>query len=58
MLVLAGGTVFGAHGGGQVSIEDMLVVLGTWGTPSGDLNADGTTDILDLLTVIAAWGPC
>ena len=45
-------------GDGQVSIEDMLVVLGTWGTPAGDVNADGTTDILDLLTLFAAWGPC
>lgn len=26
--------------------------------PSADINGDGTTNVLDLLAVISAWGPC
>jgi hypothetical protein len=28
------------------------------GTCAGDTNGDGTVDIVDLLAVISAWGPC
>ena len=24
----------------------------------GDINGDGTVDVLDLLSLLAAWGPC
>jgi hypothetical protein len=45
-------------GDGFVDVNDLLVVLGAWGTPGGDVNGDGTTDVNDLLEVIGAWGPC
>ncbi len=51
--------------------EDCLAFYGTWhgvGTTcyeqncpepcQGDVNTDGTVDVLDLLDVISAWGPC
>ena len=31
---------------------------GTLGLPAGDVNGDGTVDVLDVLAVLAAWGPC
>jgi hypothetical protein len=27
-------------------------------TGTGDIDGDGTTDVTDLLIVLAAWGPC
>ena len=53
----------------QVSEEDCLTLGGVWlgeeascdACPAlcqSDLNADGTVDIEDLLTLIGSWGPC
>jgi hypothetical protein len=35
-------------------------VLAAWGATSGpeDINGDGIVDVLDLLEVLSAWGPC
>ena len=47
---------------GQVNMDDLLLVLQTWGNCDGacpgDANQDGFTDWLDLLSVITAWGEC
>jgi len=47
-------------GSGAVTIDDILAVVGYWGSsiPAGDLNYDGIVDIEDLLIVLGAWGPC
>lgn len=45
-------------GSGDVGIDDLLVAIGSWGTPDGDVTGDGTTNIDDLLNLIAAFGPC
>jgi polyhydroxybutyrate depolymerase len=44
----------------QVAIEDLLVVIGEWGSDDSiaDINDDATVDITDLLIIIKAWGPC
>lgn len=52
-------------GDGNVGIEDLAMVLGSWGEcpdePEecpADLDGDGEVGISDLLLVVAAWGPC
>jgi hypothetical protein len=53
-------------GDSTVNINDMLIVIGTWGACAdsadgpcpADLNTDGMVNISDLLMVINAWGPC
>jgi hypothetical protein len=47
-------------GSGAVTIDDLLAVIGYWGSsvPAGDLNSDGTVDIEDLLILFDNWGPC
>jgi hypothetical protein len=45
-------------GSGEVGTDDLLQVIGAWGTPDGDINGDGTTDANDLLALIGNWGPC
>jgi hypothetical protein len=45
-------------GDGAVNVNDLLLVLGGWGTPAGDVNGDGTTDVTDLLELLAGFGPC
>jgi hypothetical protein len=43
---------------GEITIDDVLFLIGAWGGADGDLNGDGTTTIDDLLIVIANWGAC
>lgn len=45
---------------GSVNVDDLLILLGEWGTPGilADLNADDIVDIEDLLIFIANWGDC
>jgi V8-like Glu-specific endopeptidase len=45
-------------GDGVVGVNDLLTIIGLWGTSGGpaDVNGDNSVDILDLLAVIAAWG--
>ena len=48
----------------RVDVNDLLVVISTWGEcPNGvecpaDTDANGLVDVSDLLTVISQWGPC
>lgn len=46
-----------ANGDGVVNVEDLLIVLGQWGTagPEGDVNFDGIVNVEDLLMVLANW---
>jgi hypothetical protein len=45
---------------GTVDGIDLGVLLGAWGSPSGnaDLNADGVVDGIDLGLLLGAWGAC
>jgi len=40
--------------------DDIIAFLGLWagGTAAGDLDADGTVNVLDLLIVLTQWGEC
>ena len=40
-------------GGGGVDPNDVWVVITLWGTPRGDVNGDGVTDVKDLLAVLS-----
>jgi hypothetical protein len=48
------------NGDGVVGVDDLLLVIGYWGTagPLGDLNADNTVGVADLLILISRWGEC
>ncbi|MCH2135436.1 MAG: FG-GAP-like repeat-containing protein [Phycisphaerales bacterium] len=46
---------------GEVSVEDILVMLASWGDTGGapaDINGDGVVDVNDLLILLSGWGPC
>ena len=45
---------------GFVDWEDLEALLGAWSDGLGpfDVNNDGSVDVVDLLTVLASWGPC
>ena len=45
---------------GIVGVNDLLAVIGYWGSssPGGDVDGDGFVGVHDLLLVISAWGPC
>ena len=45
-------------GDGTVGVDDLLALIGVWGTPDGDIDGDGTTGVDDLLLLISLWGPC
>lgn len=47
-------------GNGQVTIDDLLSLLGFWGEGNvgGDVNNDGNTNVDDLLILIGAVGGC
>ena len=42
----------------DVDVEDLLLLLGAWGTPQGDVDYNDSTDVLDLLFLLGAWGTC
>ena len=48
------------NGDGAVGVDDVLQVLGAFGTndPAGDLNGVGIVDVNDILGIVAAFGPC
>lgn len=48
------------NGDGLVNVEDLLVLIGAWGSddPAADLDVNGTVGVSDLLLLIAAWGDC
>jgi len=45
---------------GQVNIQDLLLVIASWGGPGpeGDVDGDGAVDVADLLLIISSWGLC
>jgi hypothetical protein len=45
---------------GEVTIEDLLIVLAQYGTPGpeADIDGNGVVDIEDLLVVVGSWGAC
>jgi hypothetical protein len=43
---------------GLVGIDDLLALLGWFGTSNGDVDCDGISNINDLLVLIGNWGPC
>ena len=47
-------------GNGEVSFNDLVLVLGAWGCSScpEDIDGDGETDFNDLVVLLAAYGPC
>jgi len=45
------------NGDQAVNVDDLLVLLGAWGSPGADLDLNGTTDVSDLLMLLDAWGP-
>ena len=45
-------------GDGAVNIDDLLFLIGAWGTPTGDVDGDGGTSIDDLLTLLDDFGEC
>lgn len=47
------------NGDGFVNVNDMLMVINSWGATSGpaDINGDGIVNVNDLLIVINNWGP-
>jgi hypothetical protein len=45
-------------GDGLVDIDDLLALLGGFGTSDSDVDCDGISDINDLLVLIGNWGPC
>ena len=49
------------NGDGSVGINDLLSLLGQWGTDPGgppDFDGDGNVGITDLIELLANWGPC
>jgi len=49
------------NGDGFVNINDLLVLLGSWGPCEGcpaDLNGDGVVNIHDFLVLLNLWGIC
>ncbi len=48
-------------GDGAVNVNDLLALLGAWGTSPGgphDLDGSGTVNVADLLVLLGHWGPC
>ncbi|MDG2291548.1 MAG: hypothetical protein P8L37_02735, partial [Phycisphaerales bacterium] len=41
-----------------INIDDLLIILGAWGSSDGDVNDDGLTNIDDILLVLSSWGDC
>jgi hypothetical protein len=46
-------------GNGQVNVDDLLVVINTWGSDgAGDVTGNGVVNVDDLLAVVNSWGSC
>ncbi|MBG83191.1 MAG: hypothetical protein CMJ40_01445 [Phycisphaerae bacterium] len=43
-------------GDGSTGVNDVLQLIGAWGTPDGDVNGDGTTNVSDVLAILDAFG--
>lgn len=48
------------NGDAQTNVDDILQLLGDYGTsnPDSDVDGDGFVGVNDVLALIAAWGPC
>jgi hypothetical protein len=48
------------HGDGFVDVDDLILVVLTWGqvNGAGDADGNGIVDVDDLITVILHWGVC
>ena len=49
-----------ANDDGIVNVNDLLLVIGNWGTSdaAADVNNDGIVNVSDILIMIDAWGNC
>ena len=47
-----------ANGDQVVNVDDILLIVGAWGTPDGDVTGDGLTDVDDVLLCISQFGEC
>jgi 1,4-alpha-glucan branching enzyme len=45
-------------GDGSVTVNEVLLIIASWGTPDADVTGDGQTDVDDLLAIIGAFGVC
>ena len=47
-------------GDGVVDVNDVLAIIGFWGSvgPIGDIDFDGIVGVNDLLIVLEKWGNC
>ena len=47
------------NGDGVVNVEDILLLIGAWGSndPAADINGDGVVNVVDLLILIGNWTP-
>ena len=45
-------------GDGSVTVNEVLLIIASWGTPDADVTGDGQTDVDDLLAIIGAFGAC
>ena len=43
-------------GSGSTGVNDVLLMIGSWGTPDGDVNDDGITDVSDILIILEFFG--
>jgi hypothetical protein len=43
-------------GDGTIGVNDVLQLIGAWGTSEGDVTGDGTTDVSDILAILDAYG--
>jgi hypothetical protein len=58
-VVLIGDCPEDINGDGVVDTEDLLILLGNWGTDGdGDIDNNGVVETADLLALLAAWGEC
>jgi hypothetical protein len=48
------------NGDGEIDVNDLLEIVGGWGSsdPNLDIDGNGVVNTDDLLAVIAAWGAC
>ena len=48
------------NGDQAVTFDDILALLGSWGSsdPDKDVDGNGTVDFGDLVATLANWGPC
>lgn len=44
------------NGDGSINVNDVLDLIGAWGTPNGDIDGNGETDVNDMLLLLALYG--